>query len=248
MKSLSRRLALRRLAQFSTLGLPLLLPGCGGEGDGTTAGAASSGDSGGSSGSGSGSSGSCVLVPEETDGPYPLYSTLANSAMYRADITEGRAGLPLALALNVVDVNSACAPISNVDVYIWHCDRGGVYSGYANQGTAGETFMRGIQTTDADGKVAFTTIYPGWYAGRITHIHLQVYLGSSRRATTQLAFPIDVTSTVYASSLYPKGQNTSITSFAQDGIFSDGESTQLLAMSGSASTGYTGTLQIGISL
>lgn len=245
---LSRRAALRRLGGLSALGLPLLLPGCGGE-EGESASGASSGESSGSGGSsGSTSSGSCVLIPEETDGPFPLYSTLSNSAMYRADVTEGRAGVPLALALNVVDVNDACAPISNVDVYIWHCDRDGEYSGYANQGTAGETFMRGIQTTDADGKVAFTTIYPGWYSGRITHIHLQVYLGSTRRATTQLAFPQEVTSAVYASSAYPKGQNTSVTSFARDGIFSDGESTQLLAMSGSVAAGYTGALQIGIAL
>lgn len=247
---LTRRTALRRLGGLTALGLPLLLPGCGG-GEGESVSGASSGDaagSGGSSGStgGSASSGSCVLIPEETDGPFPLYSTLSNSAMYRADVTEGRAGVPLALALNVVDVNDACAPISNVDVYIWHCDRDGNYSGYS--GSQGETFMRGIQTTDADGKVAFTTIYPGWYSGRITHIHLQVYLGSTRRATTQLAFPLDVTSAVYGSSLYPKGQNTSVTSFARDGIFSDGESTQLFAMSGSVAAGYTGALQIGIKM
>ena len=39
---------------------------------------------------------------------------------------------------------------------------------------ASQTFLRGIQTTNANGEVVFTTIYPGWYQGRATHIHVEV--------------------------------------------------------------------------
>ena len=53
----------------------------------------------------------------------------------------------------------------------------GVYSGYDQPGsnTVGQTFCRGVQMTDSTGLARFTTIYPGWYSGRITHVHFRVY-------------------------------------------------------------------------
>lgn len=33
------------------------------------------------------------------------------------------------------------------------------------------TFLRGIQQSDADGVVKFETLFPGHYTGRATHIH-----------------------------------------------------------------------------
>ncbi|XP_015789729.1 uncharacterized protein LOC107366622 [Tetranychus urticae] len=38
-----------------------------------------------------------------------------------------------------------------------------------------ERFLRGYQVTDQNGLVNFNTILPGWYAGRATHIHIEVY-------------------------------------------------------------------------
>lgn len=48
---------------------------------------------------------------------------------------------------------------------IWQCDATGNYSQYGTQ--TAQTYLRGIQTTDANGQVTFTTVYPGWYQGRL---------------------------------------------------------------------------------
>jgi protocatechuate 3,4-dioxygenase beta subunit len=198
--------------------------------------------------------GTCTLTATETDGPYPLYAILSNSVLTRSDITEGKTGVPLTLTLTLLDLSNGCTPISGAGIYIWHCDKDGVYSGYAtstNAGSTSTTFLRGVQVTDSNGQITFTTIYPGWYAGRITHIHAQVYLNDSlvegsAVATTQLAFPVDITTAVYNSSLYTKGQNTSVTSFSADNVFSDGTSTEMLSLSGDTTSGYTATMTISI--
>ena len=193
--------------------------------------------------------GSCVLIPEETVGPYPLFNDIASASAYqRADITEGKTGVPLNLILNIVNVNNQCAPILTAMVYIWHCDKDGYYSGYNQNGAdlRGQTFLRGVQTTDTNGRVTFNTIYPGWYPGRATHIHFRVYLGLALQATSQLAFPSAVTSAVYSTPLYvAKGQNP--TTASNDGIFSDGVSYQMPLVGANAATGgYDAELTVGI--
>jgi protocatechuate 3,4-dioxygenase beta subunit len=199
------------------------------------------------------STGTCVLIPQETQGPYPLLSILTNSAMNRSSITEGKTGVPLTLTLNLQKVGAGCGPVTNAAVYIWHCDKDGAYSGYNQQGnnTVGQTFLRGIQISDSNGQVTFTTIFPGWYAGRITHIHFQVYLNDNLNvtatATSQLGFPQAITQTVYNSSLYSaRGQNSSVTSFSQDNVFHDGTAYQIATITGSVSSGYAATLNVGI--
>jgi protocatechuate 3,4-dioxygenase beta subunit len=191
-----------------------------------------------------------TLVPEETPVPYPL--DLHNDpAMFRRDITEGRTGVPLTLTLMILDVNKSGSPLSNARVDVWHCDKDGLYSGYRQQGgsTIGETFCRGIQLTDSAGKVTFTTIYPGWYTGRITHIHFQVYLNNGLVATSQLAFPQEITTTVYDSALYrARGQNSSVTSFAQDNVFRDGTAGEVLTIAGDTAPGYTASLTAGVAV
>ena len=198
----------------------------------------------------------CALIPSETDGPYPLYSILSNTAIQRRDITESKTGVPLRLILRLVNANNSCAPIANAAIYIWHCDKDGVYSGYANQtggvNATGQTFLRGIQVTDASGQVVFDTIYPGWYSGRITHIHMQAYLNDAVTQgtaiiTSQMAFPQDVTTAVYNSTLYAAhGQNTSVTSFARDNVFSDGTTYEMATIAGDVSNGYVATLTLGV--
>jgi len=196
---------------------------------------------------------SCHLIPSETDGPYPLYAVLTNSAMIRSSIAETKTGVPLTLELTLVKANGACAVIPNAYVYVWHCDKDGEYSGYSssqNGSHAGETFCRGIQLSDSSGKVTFTSIFPGWYSGRITHVHFQVYLtslSSTVSATSQLGFPQVITQAVYNSSLYSAhGQNTSVTSFAADNIFSDGTAYQIATVTGSVAAGYTAKLVVGV--
>ncbi|MCK7596234.1 intradiol ring-cleavage dioxygenase [Microbulbifer sp. CAU 1566] len=258
-KNLNRRQMLSAMGMTSMA----LLAGCnsggssgGNANSGSSSGGSSSGGSSSSSSSGSssgGTTGTCTLIPQETEGPYPLTAVLSNSAMARSDITEGKTGLPLTLVLNLVDVNNDCAPITNASVYVWHCDKDGRYSGYSQPGAdeRGTTYCRGIQDVDSDGMVLFETIYPGWYSGRITHIHFQVFLFSSSTATatSQIAFPQEITEAVYDSTLYAdKGQNSSVGSFASDNVFSDGVSYQLADVTGDLENGYVATLQVGIAV
>jgi protocatechuate 3,4-dioxygenase beta subunit len=117
------------------------------------------------------SSAACAVTPTETLGPYPSLTNFV-----RSDIREGKSGLPLTLTITVVNASNACGPVANAAVDIWQCDALGNYSEYAQPGYsgAGQTFLRGIQTTDAGGRVTFTTVFPGWYQGRATHIHVEV--------------------------------------------------------------------------
>lgn len=219
----------------------------GGTGTGGTSGASATGGAGGTGGT---TVTDCVLIPAETEGPYPLFQDLDAALAYtRSDITEGKPGVPLDLTLTVVDVNADCAPLAGAMVYIWHCDREGAYSGYSQPGIdeTGKTYLRGVQATGADGKVTFATVFPGWYSGRITHIHFQVFLSESLAATSQLGFPDAIVRAVYDSDGYSAhGQNTSVTSFAADNVFADGTEGQIAEISGSPEAGYVASLVVGI--
>ena len=131
------------------------------------------------------------LTAQTTEGPYYL-----ESMPLRADITEGLAGVALEVRLQVVQVvGAAQQPLSDCRVDLWQCDAQGLYSGFAGQGdggtttTAGKTFLRGSLLTAADGLAAFKSIYPGWYAGRTTHIHFKVWRGRQAVLTTQFFLP-----------------------------------------------------------
>lgn len=191
----------------------------------------------------------CRLVPSETEGPFPLRQILDRPELVRRDLTEGQPGVPLALQLKIVDVNNGCTPVEGAGVYIWHCDRDGRYSGYGD--SRGETFCRGLQFADGRGIARFNTIYPGWYPGRVSHIHFQVYLeepaGSRATVTSQLAFPDAVTRAVYDSRGYAeRGQNSSVPSVADDAIFTDGSELQQVTISGDPVAGYVARLVVGI--
>lgn len=197
-----------------------------------------------------GTSSQCVESATETRGPYPDITGMANNqAFYRQDIREGRTGTVLTVNFTVVNVRSACAPVGNASIEIWQCDAEGRYSEYAqgNFDGRGQTFLRGLQVTNASGQCSFTTIYPGWYQGRATHIHVDVLVNGQRVKSTQMAFPEEVSSQVYAQGVYaPKGQNT--TTNVRDNVFSDGTSTEMATVTGSAATGYVAALTVGISI
>lgn len=233
-----RRQLLRWVGTGLVLGSPLALVACG---DSNTS--SSTITDGGTNTSG------CHLIPTETEGPYPLKSILSTSTVQRTHIIEDRTGVPLEVVLKLVNVNNNCQALTNASVYIWHCDKDGVYSGYGTG--VGKTFLRGFWPIDSSGSVTFQTIYPGWYAGRITHIHFQIYLTgntTTATATSQIAFPQEITTLVYNSDLYrAHGQNTSVTSFAQDNVFSDGTTYQMATITGDAVNGYTATLTVGVS-
>ncbi len=219
------------------------------------------------------SSGTCSVIPSETNGPYPgdgsnsnasgVANALLLSGIVRRDIRSSivtsnntAAGVPLTVTLTLVNTKNSCAQLSGYAIYLWHCDRSGLYSMYST-GVTNENYLRGVQVTDANGQVTFTTIFPACYSGRMPHIHFEVYASlaaatstpvSDQVRTSQLAFPTDVCNKVFATTGYSDSiRNFAAISFASDNVFSDGYSTQLATVTGDASAGYVANLQVGIS-
>ena len=179
----------------------------------------------------------CVLTPEQTEGPYYI----ANEHV-RRNITEGRSGTPLTLRTTVVDASS-CKQIKGAAVDIWHADAGGVYSGFGT-GAGNRTFMRGIQRTDAKGLALFKTVYPGWYAGRTVHIHVKVHLGGNVVHTGQLYFPDSLTDKVFGNAPYSSRPGRD-TRNATDSVYRNGGKLSLLSVHKNGS-GYLAAITMGV--
>jgi len=211
------------------------------------------------------SSGSCSSkVPEETAGPYPADSSngpnvLNQTGVVRRDIRSSFAGLtgtaegiPLSIALTLVSA-STCLPLANHAVYLWHCDRAGNYSLYS-AGATNQNYLRGVQATDATGKVSFTSIYPACYSGRWPHLHFEVYPSLSaatavanKVATSQIALPKASSDLVYATSGYQQSiTNLSRITLATDMVFSDGASLELATITGDVAGGMTASLTVAV--
>lgn len=188
------------------------------------------------------SDGGCVLIPSETAGPFPLDLT-ENPFFFRQDVREDRAGVILNLKMRIIGIEN-CQPMPNLRVNIWHCDKDGLYSGYNE--SVGLTFCRGYQMTDAYGEVSFTTIFPGWYPGRICHIHFQVFVSSVYAAISQLTFPLEEKTALYNahSDIYTEGPDP--LNFNQDGVFADGYNYQLCTLTPNETDGYDAYLELGI--
>lgn len=195
---------------------------------------------------------SCVVRPEQTEGPYFVDERL-NRSDIRVDPTDGqvRPGTPLALTLVVSRLNAGdCLPLPGAQVDIWHCDAMGVYSDVHDPGfnTIGRKFLRGYQMTDARGEVRFVTIYPGWYPGRTIHIHFKIRTAPvaqrSFEFTSQLYFDDGLTDRVHAEPPYASnGQRTARNQ--HDWIFRRGG--DRLMLSPTATTdGYAASFAIGL--
>ncbi|KAH9412830.1 hypothetical protein DERP_009812 [Dermatophagoides pteronyssinus] len=137
----------------------------------------------------------CVLTPEGTEGPYYLPYHLV-----RSDIRENRPGLQFKLKFKVTDITK-CEPMKNVTIDIWQADALGTYSSYTKNlpttvpksvlhadPTDNTTFLRGVQITDDNGEVEFMTVFPGQYAFRTPHIHLQAHVNGTTVHVAQLYF------------------------------------------------------------
>ena len=183
----------------------------------------------------------CVLTPELTEGPYYL-----PSEPFRRNITEGRPGWPLILELTVVDADT-CKPIRGASVEIWHADAGGNYSGFGAT-ASNRTFLRGQQKCDGDGVATFRTIYPGWYQGRTTHIHVKVHVSGNTVHTGQLFFPDATTAKVNANRQpYAQRGQPDVTNGA-DGIFAQGGSASVVRLRRRRKgKGLRGSLTMGVS-
>lgn len=191
--------------------------------------------------------GICLLTPQTTQGPYWF-----DPRLERADLAEGRAGVPLKLAIRVVE-GATCAPLANARVDVWHCDAQGVYSGYAGQGgegtTEGQTFLRGHQPTDARGLASFSTVYPGWYRGRTTHIHVKVFLDEGGRTnvlTCQLFFPDALSEWLYENvGDYGRPGETRDTLNATD-MIAEGQGRSTFGYISEQADGYAMTVTLGV--
>jgi protocatechuate 3,4-dioxygenase beta subunit len=214
-----------------------------------------------------GSDGSCGTIPEETAGPYPADGSsgrdgtnpdvLSLDGIVRSDLRTSlgtgntAAGVKLTIRLRIV-ASGTCAPLAGYAVYVWHANATGVYSQY--DGASEEDYLRGVQVTDDDGVVSFTSVFPGCYSGRWPHVHFEVYASladtsDSRNAvaTSQLALPEATCDLVYATSDYKDSRaNLAKISLATDNVFSDGVEEQTPAMSGSVDAGFVAALQVAV--
>lgn len=194
----------------------------------------------------------CSVTNSETEGPFP---TKSPSTLVQANIVSDRTGVPLTIVITVQNANAGCTVLQGATVDIWHCDKDGNYSEYGGTGmqSANYTavhFLRGRQTTDAEGKVKFTSIFPGWYNGRATHIHVHVYNAAGQSLlVTQIAFPEGTDSAVaqVAASTGYKGMS-GYTYNSNDNVFSDGTSNEMSSISGSVSGGFALSHTIKVSV
>ena len=194
----------------------------------------------------------CVAVPELTEGPYYVDGAMERSDI-RTDSADGSAseGVPLALNWIVSTVDGdGCLPVEGAIVDVWHCDADGVYSGVSERGfdTTGHDFLRGVQRTDAKGRAAFETIYPGWYRGRAVHIHFKIRTDPDEAAgyelTSQLFFPDELNDTVFGNAPYEGNPDTPNSS---DGIFGESDGTTLLEPVADGD-GYAATFSIALAV
>ena len=267
-QALDRRRVLRWVLAGAA-GLPLI--SCGGSGSSeTVATATGSTGSGGTTTTTTPTASTCAVIPEETGGPYPADGTNTNggsiinvlnqSGVVRSDIRSSfngasgvAAGVPLTIRLQLVNANASCASLAGYAIYLWHCDRDGLYSLYSS-GVTAQNYLRGVQETDSSGALSFTTIFPGCYAGRMPHVHFEVYPSLARAAsasnrikTSQFTFPLATLNEVYAASGYTASvRNLAQISYATDNVFSDGTSLQMAGVTGNATEGYVVTLTIGV--
>jgi protocatechuate 3,4-dioxygenase beta subunit len=158
----------------------------------------------------------CILTSQQTDGPFFFPSP------QRRNIVEDRSGKNLSLQFQVIK-HPDCQPLKDAVVEIWHCDAEGTYSGYPEEITHdiwkeamfmkdhaktvnGEIhvdpvndnrFLRGRQTSDSEGWVYFDTIFPGWYEGRVPHVHVKVITSENEQMSTQFYFDPKLCKEIY---------------------------------------------------
>lgn len=194
-----------------------------------------------------GNNGACTNTRSETEGPFP---TMNPAAYQIKDITNNRTGIPFTIEIAFKNTLQNCNPAWGLAVDIWHCDKDGYYSEYGGPGNPFQTkdmrnehFLRGRQVTNPDGIVTYKSIFPGWYDGRSTHIHVHVYNNKGASLLiTQIAFPEGSNSAVVqvnasTANGYTKGMN-GYTYNAQDGEFKDGVTDEMSVVTGDVVNGY----------
>ncbi len=246
---LDRRSALRLIGGLVSTAF---VAGCGGGGGSTTGGLTTTG----TTTTATGATG--AVTPEGEIGPYFTNDSTTgynrSSILSNLDGTSTQTGIPLTLKIYIYDSENGFAALAGAQVDIWHCNAQGVYSNESVEGTLGQTWLRGYQLTDSAGSVTFTTIIPGWYQGRTTHIHLRVRSSYSEASstsdginTTQLFFSQTVLDYIYAnvSPYNTKGKDT--TTNASDHVYTpETKGETLLTLTGDYTDGYAATFAINL--
>lgn len=183
----------------------------------------------------------CTLSATDRAGQGPFFIHDGDRAddvsLFRQDIRgrynlEAEPGTEMQLHLRVLRAGTAqCGgqPLEGVEVYVWHVDAQGFYSGFGEPGEQtpdepyrfrpgpndldnNDRFCRGAGVSDRDGVVSFRSIFPGWYNGRDVHIHTMVfkrgstgtrsqrYRGGEHLFTTQLYFQPELIDKVHKAS------------------------------------------------
>ncbi|UJR35139.1 hypothetical protein I4U23_027910 [Adineta vaga] len=124
----------------------------------------------------------CTLTPEIEEGPYYY-----NGSLVRQNLTELQNGIPFTLIVYVIDTDN-CSAIINAAVDLWYCNAAGVYSHFETSTVSTTTYLRGIQITNSNGQVVFNGIYPGYYSGRATHIHVKVRFGGTQTSDSSIYY------------------------------------------------------------
>lgn len=199
----------------------------------------------------------CVVRPSQEEGPYFVDEGL-NRSDIRIDPTTGvvSKGVPFLLTMRVRTlVGGLCAPLKGATVDVWHCDALGVYSDELDEAgqfdSRGKKFLRGSQATNASGIARFTTIYPGWYAGRAVHIHFKIRhaTGNGRHHdfTSQLYFNDTLSDRVHAAEPY-RGKGKGRLPNGSDDIFRDQHGDQLILNATRRGGGQAATFDIALAL
>jgi protocatechuate 3,4-dioxygenase beta subunit len=188
---------------------------------------------------------SCIVRPQQTEGPYFVDERL-NRSDIRSDPSDGsvREGVPLTLRFAVGRIEgSACTALAGVVVDVWHCDAAGIYSDVQDPhfDTTGRKYLRGYQVT----------IYPGWYLGRTVHIHFKVRtdpdVSTGYDFTSQLYFADELSDVVFTQPPYA-AQGTRTTRNANDGIYGNSGEELLLEPTSDGQGGYVAGFTIGLDI
>jgi protocatechuate 3,4-dioxygenase beta subunit len=194
---------------------------------------------------------SCVLSPALEKSP-----SFVDERLNRSDLTANSTnplvttGVPLTLAVTVLKATgTGCIPLRGAQVDIWQADAGGKYSDRASEGTAGETYLRGYQITDANGLATFKLVYPGWYRGRAVHTHAMIRLFSSSgcryKYETQLFYDPAITATVMALAPYNRRGHPD-TMNGTDREYAQSRGRTLVSLTRAAGSGYDGKITLAV--
>lgn len=193
----------------------------------------------------------CTLTPEQEEGPF--YVAVER---IRSNIVGGRTGVPLTLKITIID-SSTCRPVKGAAVDIWQADAVGRYSDESQLGTVGQTWLRGVQLTNASGLATFQTIYPGFYSGRAPHIHAKVHVGGKHTTSKysgghvshngQIFFSEAVSTKVYRTAPYTSDPNAR-TYRKRDRVYTaqGGSKSVLRLTGGSVAHGLTGRVTLAV--